>query len=767
MLAIMLLPVGQLAGIPIQQASAQNDEWVQLRDWGYHENGDGAWFEWEIFEDEGQYELSVLLYRISGQGEEAYGELPWWQNDSLVTVDANLPPGTYKIVLELAVDEEPLARDELTFTLIGVPLNIYLFGADEDTQVELLNMWYEYEVPLMSYEVYDGFVRYTFEIHGFGPHQFSSGNHPSFGVQSIYPEDQLEYVFTLEQSGFEVYLLGYDIAVENGIVSGDFAFFGFDSFYQLVFTDQSGNVIEACVEEIANDTEVVNVEIQCDLPAGAKSLRLDAIADGYPFPTNLKLHLESVSPPAPVHLEDRNPEIDQIDLAVQFTDSPDASDIALYMVSNSGYSVRYFPAGYGEYDFLMEDLNTYPGDRFMIRLIGSDGHEYISYKMLPLEDNISAMTGHIEFACGNGGSVGTMSYERNPSNYYCENNYEPYEDEELVPQDAEYRNGTFGWTLPDTGDLDLLAYDLYYANEDMEFIRGEVRINSPGLYEDGQVAYAPSSDMPQDAAYMAVVALLFGWEDTGQGYGRYVSYFTPPFFIPIGQEPPQPPTLSELKVNGIDAIPFENEPNQYTIEVEADVEEALISAVSQDGLVTIDGVTLGQNVPHVAVTLDDRQTDVTIVVRSIQDENLQSTYVLSIFRQQEPDGLVEESEFVRFEDGSYGYIPSGLTAGEVRDKFRFVSDAEAVIMNGEIELSISDPVYPGVILVVTLGDEIEEYELRFLSELLRPSGTEPISVTHVAAFVIAQATSENPVDVTGDGKFDREDVRLLLGETGH
>jgi hypothetical protein len=75
-----------------------------------------------------------------------------------------------------------------------------------------------------------------------------------------------------------------------------------------------------------------------------------------------------------------------------------------------------------------------------------------------------------------------------------------------------------------------------------------------------------------------------------------------------------------------------------------------------------------------------------------------------------------------------------------------------------------DPVTPGSILIVTLGERREEIRLRFLSELLRPSGTEPVTAAHVAVFVIAQLAAADPVDLTGDSIFNQDDVRLLLGE---
>lgn len=681
MLAIMLLPVGQLAGIPLQQASAQDGGMLMLSQWGFNTDNDGAWFDLDVLYDEGEYDLLLRLYRQTTAGiyepvQEGQGSISLnSQGGSQAHAEVRLPPGTYKIEFELAVEEEGvLDQVEFTFTLSGSYLSVFLFGADENTQVELYDVWGEYVVPLRAYEAGNGYVLYTYEVYNNGYYLFRSADHPTFEEKSIDPVSQKEYVYHLEQPQYEVILLDRDITVEDGFLSVYLDFYGWEDLYRLVFTDQNGNVIEACVEEIENEFRSetgTRVDIQCELPSGAKSLRLDAVVDGFVFPTNLVLHVNPIRPPGQILMEDWNPDIDEIDLRVQFEDSPDASEIALYMVYAGGSeSVMYRPAGGGQYNLQVDALYTFPGDRFTIRMIGNDGHEYIAYTEQPLIDDISGMTGNIEFACEDDGGVGVLSSQSDPSRYYCEN-FDRFEEEDFVPQDAKNHNGTIGWTLPDTGDFELTAYDLYYANEDMEIIKGAVRINSPELYATGAVAYS-LFDAPEDAAYVAVVTLLHGWEEEEEeGYGDFVYYYMPPFFIPIGQPSGE----------------------------------------------------------------------------------------------QEPEELVEESEFMLLDDGSYGYIPKGMTVGLLLDKFRFASDAEAVILNSNDELGNFDPVAPGSILVVTLGERREEFALRFLSELLRPSGTEPIMIAHIAAFVVAQLTAGDPADVTGDGRFDRDDVRLLLGET--
>jgi len=669
LLVAALLPVGQFAGIPILQASAQNGGLLELRDWGLNANGNGAWFDWDNYHDGDQYELSVRLYRMPDLEPIEGADVYLSYNGSQPHLEVKLPPGSYKIVLELKIDEQVAAEDEQYFTLTGVPLNIYLFGADADTQVELFNGWDEYVVPLARAEAFDGYVRYTYEVYPVGYYRLTSPSHPSFGEQSIYPEEQQDFVFHLEQPDYTVMLGDYDITLTGGSVRGNIWFHGWEQLYRLVFVDQNGSVLGACLDEIESvpGSEMgIRTNFQCDMPSGAKSLRMDAVADGFVFPTNALWHLDDIALPGLLSAEDLDDGMETIELTAQFEDSEDAAEVSLYKVQTpSSYDIRYFEPGQGIYDFALAGY-SYPGDRLIIEMIAADGYPYAKRAVFPLNDNISVMVGNIDFACGGNNSAGTASWLPDPSQYYCLY-FERFNDE-IVPENTEFAGGTVSWTLPDTGDLELMAYDLYYADENLEIIRGDVRVNSPELYGTGSFAYS-LPDAPQDAAYVAVVTLLTEWDE----FDPYPSYyFAQPFFVPIGEE--QPP------------------------------------------------------------------------------------------QEEEPDELVQGSELIPLEDGSYGYIPKGMTAGMVMDKFQVAAGAEMMIQNGNNKPGLFDPVTPGSILIVTLGERREEIRLRFLSELLRPSGTEPVTAAHVTVFVIAQLAAADPVDLTGDGIFNQDDVRLLLGE---
>ena len=112
----------------------------------------------------------------------------------------------------------------------------------------------------------------------------------------------------------------------------------------------------------------------------------------------------------------------------------------------------------------------------------------------------------------------------------------------------------------------------------------------------------------------------------------------------------------------------------------------------------------------------------------------------------------------------YGYVPVGMSAGDLKGKFEFLEGTEATVVDADGNaLDDLQPVSPGVKLRLKLGSMEEEIAFIFLSERIRselgkPDG-EPLTLADVAGFVIGKK-----MDVTGDGVFDREDVRLLLGE---
>lgn len=130
-----------------------------------------------------------------------------------------------------------------------------------------------------------------------------------------------------------------------------------------------------------------------------------------------------------------------------------------------------------------------------------------------------------------------------------------------------------------------------------------------------------------------------------------------------------------------------------------------------------------------------------------------------------PSELVLSSSFIRLDDGAYGYVPKGMTAGELIARFELVDGTDARVLGpDDHELGPNEQVTPGAKLVLTLGETEEVIGFRFLSELLRPSEAEAVTISHITVFVILQLNAKDPVDVTGDDVFDGRDVRLLLEE---
>lgn len=117
-------------------------------------------------------------------------------------------------------------------------------------------------------------------------------------------------------------------------------------------------------------------------------------------------------------------------------------------------------------------------------------------------------------------------------------------------------------------------------------------------------------------------------------------------------------------------------------------------------------------------------------------------------------------------DGSgyvFQYVPKGKTVAWLYDNFNVYDyEAYAVMRNG-YELSYDDPIRHNDVLrlVIHSGDDPIFITLHALSEHLRSklNVQGDITLSHLAEYILIHR-----MDVTGDGKFDRDDVRVLLGE---
>lgn len=130
-----------------------------------------------------------------------------------------------------------------------------------------------------------------------------------------------------------------------------------------------------------------------------------------------------------------------------------------------------------------------------------------------------------------------------------------------------------------------------------------------------------------------------------------------------------------------------------------------------------------------------------------------------------PDFIVSVEAMVPLEDGSYGYVPRGMTADELMSRFNVVVGVTKQVMDKNDEpLDANDPVESGAILVLSKDGMTQTVILLYVYEAMGKSGNDPVTITDIAKFIIQQLNPADPRDLTGDGKFDNMDVRLLLNE---
>jgi hypothetical protein len=140
-------------------------------------------------------------------------------------------------------------------------------------------------------------------------------------------------------------------------------------------------------------------------------------------------------------------------------------------------------------------------------------------------------------------------------------------------------------------------------------------------------------------------------------------------------------------------------------------------------------------------------------------------FYLPLSATEDPDFIISVEGMVPLADGSYGYVPKGMTAGKLLSRFNVVDGASKQVLdkNGE-PLDTDATVETGAKLVLSKDGVTRTITLRFVYEAMGKSGGDPVTITDIALFIIQQLNSTDPKDLTGDGKFDSEDTRLLLKE---
>jgi len=436
-----------------------------------------------------------------------------------------------------------------------VQLNLYLFGADETTQPKLVYEEYvgessvETSIYPSSHVPGNGYIKYEFLVDYFVYDLYINDEFQNYYLD---PEDQLDYIYHVKTSNYEVEVFWYDISRNGTAISGWLTFDGPEEAYRLTILDPQGNFAAVCEEAYDEDhigeIKVKEFEMDCSLPSNAGSLQIEArVSENEYAATNFRLMLGDIGTPKVISVIDENHEIERVELTVQFrNDSESASDIALYRITTDvpdyWASFRYVPAGTGG-PYTVKLGETFVGlkDRIYIQPISSSGHVYLDTAIFPIVDDFEDIEriNFNEFDCGIA------------NHYYCVSNFN-FDEGIYDPTNKKFKEGTIRWTLPDTGGKSIAAYDLYFVDGNKEFIEGEARVY---LHPDqGTFDYTLPS-IPELAEYVAAVTLLT--EDFDDGYAQY---YTEPFFISLTPPPPLddsllPPTLIRIEEGVYGYIP--------------------------------------------------------------------------------------------------------------------------------------------------------------------------------------------------------------------
>lgn len=570
----------------------------------------------------------------------------------------SLDPGNYRADL-YTYDTLRGSKSEIVTVHFEVRMNeytLYLYGAPASFEFAVANSSQQ-SVNLIPVIQEDTYTVYKFEGY---PYDY-------FNLMSITQGYSLSTDVINGETGavFEVWVTPDDepsqLEFTGGLYDGKLYVnlswsdpkVGSDSiqFYRLYFTntdgDKIGEVIYSVEPAYWNMAEIYGV----DVPDGSVYLQLFIVDDeGNEKPANRKLWLGNLQFPSSVSMHDTNPAVDKIAPVVTFSRVANESDIAFYKITrgsfNSGILALVPASNQQSYTVALPELVIDPFESLVIHVVDKEGRTSLALRHLPIVDNMTGQIGMIDY---------THRYDIEPDEIP-----DPFEfsfhDEDPLPGQ---RTGYARWSQPVEW---VIAYDLYYANENGVIIGGLVRIQPD---DEQEVVQYQISNVPAQAAYLKVVTI-------GEVYTEFDYY----------------------------DFAYDNTPFM--------------------------------------IRLDDWFGG----------------------------GLVQQVKFGRLEGDVYTYVPKGTTVNDLlNDCFVFVEGTMAKVFNAnDDELAGNQMIEPHSTLRLSHGTEEQVIKLRLLSELLRSEDSRTILFPDIASFVIQQLKAAQPIDITGDDRFDQQDVRLLLGE---
>jgi hypothetical protein len=731
-------------------------------------------------------------------------------------------------------------------------VNIYVFGTETPIpDLVIRQQWPEYvfEPASVTSGTGKGYVRYTVDVFPNSCIDLKSEWYHFSNARGLCAYDGLDFVVQVHDTEYVLDLIEFyaDINENTSSLEGGILFDrrkDYDGYELRIFDKSDGVNGNLCAFEGYIE---FGWDFACDLPSNPSHLQLYILDGETSHPTNLKLRLDDVELPGQFAMDDKDPRVGWIEPVIGFNGLSNETGIALYQVipPDSWFKsgIRYVPAdGRDSYavDLGKSQVELYHS--YTIRLVDTEGNLFAKTAEIPIVDKISEQKEIIDYI-----------------DVYDDYMYkldEPYEPEGARFTDTDpaagARAGKIEWKNPDTGEYQLIAYDLYYADADDDngIFLGEARLQLP--YELPETVGYTLRDVPAEAEYLAIVPLLILWDEP-----YFSLHYSETIFVPLADR--VAPRLDQLLVNGTPVSPKQENPAQYEFIVEWNAEKATVTASSHDSLVYVDGEGPDTTVTKV-VYLYEPTTSVPIQVKT-PEEDWTSEYTLTIIKEPAPDapeltsllvsgqavqpvgtlytvyvpfdmdsvpvtaaagaqveielngavntgsvtavipitgdeieipirlydpGTTLEAEYtlrifrivpdnlvlgVRsgwLKAGAngyeYGYVPKWMTAGMLKEQFALVSGTRIEILdqNGN-SVADTQPVPAGSAIALIRGEKIQIIGLHTLSEHLKstlglsPGG--PITFANIAAYAVRHRS-----DVTGDGKFDRQDVRLLLRE---
>jgi hypothetical protein len=404
MLIITLLPFAELTGYAIRMAHADatgspyydaiKQEILENRAlYEFEMTSTGYYLTAGLFYNTGEIEIESFSF------EQAEGSDP-----EKYVFDNELEPGVYTLTLETWDSNTDTKVYEDTY-IISMPekgeFTVYLFGPElvlEDLE------FYNHTTGLnvqTDFEPGNGYVKYTAEVYADGCFTLDDGGevYAFSNIGPICAESGWEHVVHANKTGYVVDVLDYEVTVENGRISGYFLFANPDSLtnFQLnVINEENEN--RACAPIAPSEYE--KAEFECEYHDGDALLRIDYVLGLNEYdPTNAVFRLDDPDLPVLIGFGDANTDVGFVKPTIQFAGPGDVSDIALYKIVPP-YSkkedelpgiVKYKPAAdAGPHTVTFDEFEAYVGDHFSIRIIDSQGREFVKALNVPVIDDMAS-----------------------------------------------------------------------------------------------------------------------------------------------------------------------------------------------------------------------------------------------------------------------------------------------------------------------------------------------------------------------------------------